>query len=170
MKKVIIILAFVSAAFAVQAQTKVGHINSSELIEKMPEADTIQLKLQKEQSDWQAILEDKKAEANKKYNALMAIAEDPTVSQSVKEIKAKEVENLQVQYQELNQRANEALQLKQEELLTPLLDKIKKTIEVVAKEKGYDYVMDTSEGSGVIYFNASHDLMPAVKAKLGIKN
>ena len=169
MKKVIIILAFVSAAFAVQAQTKVAHINSSELIEMMPEADTIQIKLQKEQTDWQAILDDKKQEANKKYNALMAIAEDPTVSSSVKEIKAKEVENLQVQYQELNQRANEALQLKQEELLTPLLDKIKQTIAVVAKEKGYDYVMDTSEGSGVIYSNTSHDLMPAVKTKLGIK-
>lgn len=169
MKKVVIILAFVSAAFAVQAQTKVAHINSSELIELMPEADTIQIKLQKEQADWQAILDDKKQEANKKYNALMAIAEDPTVSSSVKEIKAKEVENLQVQYQELNQRANEALQLKQEELLNPLLDKVKKTIEVVAKEKGYDYVMDTSEGSGVIYFNTSHDLMPAVKAKLGLK-
>lgn len=169
MKKVIIIFAFVSAALAVQAQTKVGHINSSELIEQMPEADTIQLKLQKEQADWQTILEEKKEEANKKYNALMAIAEDNSVSASVKEIKAKEVENLQAQYQELNQRANEALQIKQEELLTPLLDKVKKTIEVVAKEKGYDYVMDTSEGSGVIYSNTSHDLMPAVKAKLGLK-
>lgn len=41
-EKVIVVLALVMSSLAMQAQTKVGHINSSALIEAMPEADSIQ--------------------------------------------------------------------------------------------------------------------------------
>ncbi|PCJ63847.1 MAG: hypothetical protein COA58_14540 [Bacteroidetes bacterium] len=169
MKKVLVILVVMCAAFAVQAQTKVGHINSSELIDLLPEADSIQKQLNKEQEMWKRILGEKENDAKVKYNALMQLLDNPEVSDSEKEIKTQEVENLQKQYQELQQRANENLQLKQQELLTPLLDKVKKTIAEVAKENGYAYVMDTTEGSGIIYSDASYDLMPLVKAKLGVK-
>ncbi|MGB1037105.1 MAG: OmpH family outer membrane protein [Bacteroidia bacterium] len=169
MKKLLVILVMICSAVSVQAQTKVGHINSNELIEKLPEADSIQKTLQKEQEMWQRLLSDKQTEMNTKYNAVLVLMDDPAVSQAEKEIKTQEVENLQKQYQELQQRANDELTKKQQELLTPLLDKVKKTITEVAKANGYAYVMDTSEGSGIIYSDSSFDLMPLVKAKLGVK-
>ena len=49
------------------------------------------------------------------------------------EIKAQEIENLQKQLQELNQRASEELQRKQEELLAPLLEKVNKTYAVCGR-------------------------------------
>lgn len=170
MKKVFIIVAMMCAAAATQAQTKVGHINSGELIEMLPEADSIQQKLTAEQEMWQRLLAGKQTEATTKYNALMTILDDPAVSKAEKEIKTQEVENLQQQYQEMQQRANKELQLKQQELLTPLLDKVKATIAEVAKANGYSYVVDTTEGSGgVIYSDPKYNLMPLVKAKLGVK-
>ncbi|MFT5055662.1 MAG: outer membrane protein [Pseudoalteromonas distincta] len=169
MKKVLVILALVCSTFAAQAQTKVGHINSSNLLEMLPEADSIQKQLAQVQEMWQRILAEKETEAKTKYNALMIIIDKPSVSDSEKEIKTQEVENLQKQYQELQKRANDDLQIKQEELLSPLLEKVKKTISEVAKANGYAYVMDTTEGSGIIYSDSSFDLMPLVKAKLGVK-
>ncbi|MFT4996232.1 MAG: outer membrane protein [Bacteroidia bacterium] len=169
MKKVLVILALVCSTFAAQAQTKVGHINSSNLLEMLPEADSIQKQLAQVQEMWQRILAEKETEAKTKYNALMIIIDKPSVSDSEKEIKTQEVENLQKQYQELQKRANDDLQIKQEELLSPLLEKVKTTISEVAKANGYAYVMDTTEGSGIIYSDSSFDLMPLVKAKLGVK-
>ena len=169
MKKVLVILALACSTFAAQAQTKVGHINSSNLLEMLPEADSIQKQLAQVQEMWQRILAEKETEAKTKYNALMIIIDKPSVSDSEKEIKTQEVENLQKQYQELQKRANDDLQIKQEELLSPLLEKVKKTISEVAKANGYAYVMDTTEGSGIIYSDSSFDLMPLVKAKLGVK-
>ncbi|MDA7748356.1 OmpH family outer membrane protein [Bacteroidia bacterium] len=169
MKKVLVILTLVCSTFAAQAQTKVGHINSSNLLEMLPEADSIQKQLAQVQEMWQRILAEKETEAKTKYNALMIIIDKPSVSDSEKEIKTQEVENLQKQYQELQKRANDDLQIKQEELLSPLLEKVKKTISEVAKANGYAYVMDTTEGSGIIYSDSSFDLMPLVKAKLGVK-
>lgn len=168
MRKVLVILTMVFAAAAVQAQTKVGHINSSVLIESMPEADSIQKKLAKEQEQWKSIVDDKDREMRAKYAAFMEISEDPSVSATVKEIKMQEVENLQKQYQELQQRANQELQRKQEELLEPLLAKVRLAIAEVAKANGYAYVMETSEGSGVIYSDPKFDVLPLVKAKLGL--
>ena len=169
MKKVLVILTLVCSTFAAQAQTKVGHINSSNLLEMLPEADSIQKQLAQVQEMWQRILAEKETEAKTKYNALMIIIDKPSVSDSEKEIKTQEVENLQKQYPELQKRANDDLQIKQEELLSPLLEKVKKTISEVAKANGYAYVMDTTEGSGIIYSDSSFDLMPLVKAKLGVK-
>jgi outer membrane protein len=169
MKKVLVILTLLCSTFAAQAQTKVGHINSSNLLEMLPEADSIQKQLAQVQEMWQRILAEKETEAKTKYNALMIIIDKPSVSDSEKEIKTQEVENLQKQYQELQKRANDDLQIKQEELLSPLLEKVKKTISEVAKANGYAYVMDTTEGSGIIYSDSSFDLMPLVKAKLGVK-
>ena len=169
MKKVLVILTLVCSTFAAQAQTKVGHINSSNLLEMLPEADSIQKQLAQVQEMWQRILAEKETEAKTRYNALMIIIDKPSVSDSEKEIKTQEVENLQKQYQELQKRANDDLQIKQEELLSPLLEKVKKTISEVAKANGYAYVMDTTEGSGIIYSDSSFDLMPLVKAKLGVK-
>lgn len=169
MRKAVGIFVMLFAFAAVQAQTKVAHINSSELIEAMPEADSIQKKLMKEQDQWQQILADKQTETRAKYDAYLKLNEDPTASKAMLEIKAQEIENLQKQYQELNQRAQDELQRKQEELLAPLLEKVKKTIAEVAKSNGYSYVMDTTDGSGIIYSDAAYDIMPLVKAKLGLK-
>ena len=92
MKKVLVILTMVCAAFAVQAQTKVGHINSSLLIESMPEADSIQKKLGVEQEQWKNIVDDKDREMRSKYAAYIEISEDPSVNKTLKEIKMQEVE------------------------------------------------------------------------------
>ena len=157
------------AVFAAQAQTKVAHINSSELLEMLPETDSIQAKLVQTQEMWQNLLLEKENQAKLKYAELMKVIDDPSVDDGLKEYKTQEVESLQQQYQELQQNAQAALSKKQQELYTPLLDKVKKVIGEVAKANGYAYVMDTTEGSGIIYSDASFDLMPLVKAKLGLK-
>ena len=169
MNKLFILLALVATSFVSSAQTKVGHINSSELIEQMPDADTIQQILEKEQALWQEILKGKEEEYVKNVQKYQEKADDPATPPQMLELYAKEAQQTQTAYQELQQQASKALQLKQEELLEPLLNKVKKAIEEVAKEKGFDYVMDSSEGSGIIYSDQANDLMPLVKAKLGVK-
>ena len=169
MKKVFSILIILGATVIAQAQTKVAHINSTQLIESMPEADTISMKLEKVRQTWEALLAEKQKETKTKYQALMEIIDDETVSTSVKEVKTQEIENLQKQYQEMQKSGSDAMQKEQEALLSPLYARVKETIAAVAKANGYAYVMDSSEGSGLIYSDSSFDLMPLVKAKLGLK-
>jgi len=64
------------------------------------------------------------------------------------------------------QTAAESLQKKQQELVEPLLKKVKTAIENIAKEKGLQYVLDSSAGSSVIVATGE-DLYGTVKKKLG---
>ena len=99
MRNAVGIFVMLFAFVAVQAQTKVAHINSSQLIEAMPEADSIQKKLMKEQEQWQQILADKQSETRTKYESYLKQTEDPNASKAMLEIKGQEIENLQKQLQ-----------------------------------------------------------------------
>lgn len=167
MKKVIVILTVVCSAFAAQAQTKVAHINRTELIQSMPEFATIRDSITAESNEWQSMLDEKKAEIYTKYEKYKE--QEAKMSPQMLEIKAAELDKLQEELQTLQQQGTQALQTSENNLIAPLVKRVDETIGAVAKEKGYDYVMDSSEGSGIIYKNAANDLMTAVKAKLSLK-
>lgn len=59
------------------------------------------------------------------------------------------------------------LQNKEMELLRPVMEKARTTIQKVAREKGYDYVLDSTTGTGLIMADG-YNLMPDVKKALGI--
>lgn len=168
MKKVIVILALVCSVFAVQAQTKVGHVNFSALVEMMPEADSIQAKLQTATAQWQQMLQDRELDYGKAVKELEAMSQNPATQKEVLEVRSQEVQKLAAGYQELQRKANESLQKQQQDLLAPLIEKVQTSITEVAKANGYSYIMDNAEGSGILYSSDSNDIMPLVKAKLGL--
>jgi outer membrane protein len=68
------------------------------------------------------------------------------------------------------QSAQESLQTKEVELLTPVLEKMQKAIEEVAAAQKLAYVIDSSRSKGVLVYQKGGDnLMKAVKTKLAIK-
>ena len=52
--------------------------------------------------------------------------------------------------------------------MKPIIEKAKNAITVVAKENGYGYVFDASQGSPLLVKPEGDNLMSAVKKKLGI--
>jgi outer membrane protein len=54
-------------------------------------------------------------------------------------------------------------------LIQPVMEKARKAIEAVAKEKGLLYVFDMSQGNPVYASEESLDILPLVKARLGLK-
>jgi len=87
---------------------------------------------------------------------------------AVKQIKQKELVDLQTRIQDFQNDAQDLLAKKEQELMQPFIDKAKKAIDDVAKEKGYTYILDTSTGS-VLYWEGGDDIMMFVKEKLGIQ-
>jgi outer membrane protein len=164
-KYIVILFTLLAGMAAANAQTKVAHINSGELMQIMPEMKDIQEKVEKRQQQYQTQLLNMQQDIQKKS---MELQKDTTSPLPVLEIKQKELEDLYSRFQQLQGTAQDDLAALQQELLEPLMKKLKDAIEAVAKEKGYDYVMDSTDGGGLIYGNPSHDLMGDVKKKLGL--
>jgi outer membrane protein len=53
--------------------------------------------------------------------------------------------------------------------MMPIIEKAQEAVNVVAKEQGLTYVLDASASKAVvIYLDGGDDIMPLVKAQLGI--
>ena len=159
-------LAIVTLSLSANAQgkqMKIAHINSAELMNGLPEVDTINMKLENLQKEYQRMLDAIKTELAQKETFWEA---NPTEDTDILLLRQKEYEELVQRYQTTEQEARQGIAKKQSALYEPLFASLKKVIQDVAVELGYTYVLDSGEGGGMIYSDPSHDLMEAVKEKL----
>lgn len=167
MKKLIVLAACLfmmgNAAFA-QAP-KLGYLSSTELIMAMPERAKADTTLQKYAKTFQDEMETMQKDLQTKIQSYQA--NEKTMSDAMKEVKAKEIQDLQARIEGFQQSAQEKVSQKKQELYTPILDKADKAIKEVAKEKGYDYIFDATQG--LLYAKDGDNILPLVKAKLGLK-
>jgi len=82
------------------------------------------------------------------------------------EKESRTLETMQNNIRQAQQTAAEDLQKKRESLIAPIMEKAKKAVEKVAKAKGIQYVLDSTQGSGVIVADGE-DLYSNVKKELG---
>lgn len=171
MKKLILFLAcgllIGTFSFAQTATApKFGYINAQELLESMPEAKKADADLQAFAKTYQDQLEAMQKEYQKKVQEFQA--GEKTMTEAVKEVKIKEIQDLQSRMESTQQSAQEKITLKKSELFKPILDKADKAIKAVATENGYDYIFDASSGA-LLHARESDNILPLVKKKLGIQ-
>ena len=77
-----------------------------------------------------------------------------------------ELQGMEQNIQQFRQTALQDVQQKQADLLRPLIEKARAAAEKVATAQGFDYVMDSSQGSSVLMAKGK-DLMADVKTELG---
>jgi outer membrane protein len=170
MRKFVIILAcgLMSGSF-VFAQTttpKIGWIESAELLQSMPEKSKADSDLAKYAKDFQSQIEIMMKEYQSKGQLYQT--GEKSMTEAMREVKAKEIQDLQARIEGTQQSAQEKLRQKKEDVYQPILDKADKAIKAVAKEKNYDYILDKSGGS-LLYGKDGDNILPFVKARLGIK-
>ena len=161
-------MALIMFGSSANAQVKIGYINTQQLFEIMPEAKVIDSVLndfaQKLKMQQDAMVQ----ELNSKMSKFEADRKSGDMAQSVLEVRYGEIEDLQTRIQNFQQKAQQDLTAKQQELYKPLIDKIENAIKEVAKENGFRYVFESSTGN-ILYSVDEDNILPLVKKKLGIE-
>ncbi len=155
----------VAATSLTNAQTKIAHVGSQELIEDMPAYRDAMDQLQKLEKTYDAEIKDMLSEAQSTMQRYEAEAESQTEEENAK--RANELQATQRRIQEHSQNARQELQRKENELLRPVYEKAQAAIQKVGREQGYDYVLDSTSGTGILMADGD-DLMADVKKELGI--
>jgi len=169
MKKIVIFLAcglFTSGIVFGQSTYKLGWINSADLLQSMPEKAKADSDIAKYARSFQEQIDIMMKEYQTKGQQFQA--SEKTMTDAMKEVRMKEIQDLQNRIESTQQSAQEKLQQKKQDVYAPVLDKADKAIQAVAKEKAYDYIFDKS-GGAILFGKDADNIMPAVKAKLGIK-
>ena len=163
-KTFLIAFVIVGAFSFTNAQSKVAHINVQQLVNDMPETKAAQAEIKKLEQTLRADLEGSAKEYENKIVQYRNEAQTTTPEEN--ERRAKEVQKLELNIRQAEQAAGQELQKKQLELLEPIIKKAREVIQKVARAQGFDYVLDTSQGSAVIMADGK-DLMADVKKDLG---
>lgn len=162
-KTLLLGLALVFGAMSTQAQSKIAHIDTQAFIESMPSYQDAMKQLQQVEQTYQAEIDDLLKEAQKKNERYKA--EAPTKTDEENQARMQELNDMQNSIMEYNQTATRDVQKKRQELMTPVLEKAREIIQTVARSKGYDYVLDSTVGSGVLLADG-YDLLEDAKAAL----
>ena len=164
----LVVGSFFAPAAHAQAPLKIGYTSVEYVLSQMPERKQIESDLKTYSGQLEAQAKSKQTELETKYKAYQA--GEATMTQVVKDDKQKELQSLQQSLQDFSAKAQQSLQQKQQQLLSPVLDKIQKNIDLVATENGYTYVLNSDAGSSPILLHGPKegDISDIILKKMGI--
>ena len=163
-KYLITTVCIVIFSFSLQAQSKLTHIDFQKLVSEMPEVISAQEEIQKLEKDYTNEIESSLKELQTKMQNYSADAVNQTDLTNQK--RQQELQGMEQNIQQFRQTALQDVQQKQADLLRPLIEKARAAVEKVATIQGFDYVLDSSQGSSVL-MSKGKDLMADVKTELG---
>lgn len=170
MKKVVLLALVLTLSGLTGFAQKYGHVNFGTLVSMLPEtkaADTALLVYQQQ-------LMAKGEEMAKAFQAGYAAFVKDVQSGNLTPVQQQErQEKLQGEQQAILKYEEDMQQMaakKREELLNPIVEKGQKAIEEIAKANGYVMIFDTSIFNSILFAQETDDIMPLLKAKLGIKD
>jgi outer membrane protein len=133
---------FIGATQITNAQTKTAHVDVSEIMTKMPAMLDAQKQLEKLSGTYDADYKKMVTEYQdklKKYEA-----ESATVTEAINGERSKEVQEMQKRITDFRDNAQKELQQKESDIVKPLMEKVRASIQKVGKAKGFQYVLDGS--------------------------
>jgi len=164
LKTLVLAIALIATTSFVNAQTKVAHINTQELVQAMPEMKVAQAELEKMAKNYQTDIQAMGTEFQNKVKQYQAEAASQTPEENAK--REQEVGTMEQSIRQYQSTAQQKLAEKEAALLEPIYKKAKDAIVKVSKAQGFNYVLDSTAGQGVILADGT-DLMAAVKQELG---
>lgn len=152
---------FLGASQIINAQAKTAHVDVNEIISKMPAMLDAQKQLEKLSATYDAeykTMADEYTNKMKKYEQ-----EANTVGDAVNQTRQAEMQDLVKRITDYRDNAQKELQKKESDLVKPLMDKIKASIQKVGKAKGYQYVLNVAD----LLLSDGPDLTADIKKDLG---
>ncbi|MBC7642091.1 MAG: OmpH family outer membrane protein [Flavobacterium sp.] len=162
LKSLLIAAAFVfTASQTISAQSKIAHVDTNEIMSKMP----AMLDAQKQLQTIGKTYEDAFKTMTTEYQTKLATYDKDaaTAGDKVNEERAKEVQEMQKRITDYRDNAQKELQTKEGDLTKPIYEKVKVSIKKVAKLKGFQYVLNAD---GLLVADGP-DLTADVKKDLG---
>lgn len=163
MKKMMMAVMLITIATVMNAQ-KIGHTDGQVLLFSMPEITKVNADLEKISQDFTNTMNEMQKDYQSKATEFES--NQATWPDAIKQTKYKAIMDLEKNMSDFEQTANSELEKSRNEMLQPLIDKIGKAIEDVAKENGYSYIIDAS--TGVLLYRGGDDVTDLIKVKLGI--
>ena len=150
---------------------KYAVINTRYILDKMPQYAQAQKQLDDIAADWQKDIDGQQATLDKMYKDYegeQVMLPDDLKKKRQDQLVQKEKELRNLQRQRFGFEGD--LFKKRQELVKPIQDKVYDAVQKLSVARGYDFVLDKSEGITIIFADPKLDKSEDVLKELGIKN
>jgi len=166
MKKLVFLFGILFA-FSGQAQ-KIAFVNTDKILEKVPEYQSAQEKLDVLAVQYQKEIEEKQAEINKMNASYQA--DKILLSKSMRVKRQEELSKTEFELSELRKKRfgpKGDLFKERQKMVKPIQDKIYKAIQKVAEEGRFAFVLDSASEVAILYYSDKYDKTDDVLKELG---
>jgi len=168
-KNFLLACTFCLAVFTGNAQ-KYAIIDTRYVLDKMPEYKAAQAKLDDIAADWQKEVDSMQTDLNKMYkdyDAEQVMLSEDLRKKREAQLFTKEKDLRDIQRKRFGFEGD--LFKKRQELIKPVQDKVYNAVQKIATTRGYDFILDKSEGITVIFADPKLDKSDDVLRELGIR-
>ncbi|HMZ45284.1 MAG TPA: OmpH family outer membrane protein [Chitinophagaceae bacterium] len=170
MKKIILLLVCTLATTIFINAQRYAIIDTKYILDKIPEYKNADRKLQSIAEQWQKEIDNKQAELDKMYKDYEA--EQFMLSDDLKKKREDEIFNKEKEVRELQKKRfgyEGDLFKERQKLVKPIQDRVYTAVQKIAVNRGYDFILDKSEGITVIFADPKIDKSEDILKELGIK-
>ena len=168
--KVFFVLAIsILTAFSSNAQTKYAVINTKYILDKIPEYKEADKKLKALGDQWQLEIDQKQMTLDKmykNYEAEQFMLSDDLKKKREDELFGKEKELRDLQKKRFGYEGD--LFKERQKMVKPIQDKVYNAVQKLATARGYDFILDKSEGITIIFADPKLDKSDDILKELGI--
>lgn len=163
--KHILLLAFVALLGMTDAVAqKFGHLDAQDILLTLPERAEAQASIEAAAAEYETEVSRMQSELETKFADYQAKA--ATWPDAIRQQKERELQQLDAGLQEFGMTIQNDLAQMEQQLLAPMIERVRDAIDAVGKEQGFTYIFDTS--TGVTLYNGGEDVTDLVKTKLGM--
>ena len=142
---------------------KIVYVNSQKIIAQAPGRADAEAQFQKEMDQY-------KAQVQKMGDSLQTMVADyqkaePTLTAAQKETRQKAMRDLQSALQDKNQQLSQQAQQRQNELMAPIMEQVKKVLDDIRTEDGYAMII-TGDPNLILSYDKNLDITDRVVARL----
>jgi outer membrane protein len=147
-----------------QAVPKVAFVNSQAILANAPGRAEAEAQFEKEM----ATVKDKLAKLQDSLTAMNEAfqKEEPSLQGAAKEARLKTLREKEQGFQSQAQKLQDGAQSRQEELMAPIMDGVRKALDDVRAEGGYAFIFDVAAGAFIVSADKNLDITDRVVAKL----
>ena len=164
MKHLLLATCMATATWISASAQKFGHLDAQEILLSLPERADAQASIEAAAAEYETEVARMQSELETKFADYQSKA--ATWPDAIRQQKERELQQLDAGLQEFGMTIQNDLAQMEQQLLAPMVERVRKAIEQVGQEQGYTYIFDTS--TGVTLYNGGEDVTSLVKTKLGM--
>lgn len=154
LRKFILTILLTAIPFLVSAQLKVGVMNPERVMDALPEVEQVQQELQRFVEQRQQAFTDEYSVWIESVTEYEEQVEAGTLTGQQRQQREQELAEKEQELEALEQRIQRQIQNRQNELLSPVMQRVENAMQDVAQELELEYVINrqTSMGDPVVYY------------------